>query len=236
MATWSFVQGDGSNTLNNLPYPGAVVAGNLLIVGTAGENAVTPGTPTDTRGTAYQLLRALNDTTNSIRSAWWYGIAPSSGANTVNFTNFLNNDAYLVSEFSVDAGNITFDTGKEIGQIEAAGTGVDAFNSTPVTPSVAESLAVAFGVQDGADTTMSGGTGYTVHTDCDTFLDGFPANQVRIESQKVGAVSTDGTWTLSVAGRGMAYIAIFKTDAAPPAAGDTTTRRYEIRHSRMTSW
>src|SRR5262245_50251416 len=69
-------------------YPANVTAGDLLIIGVTTYNSA--GAPasiavTDTRGTTYSVFSAVFDTGagSTQRLALAYGVAPSSGANTV---------------------------------------------------------------------------------------------------------------------------------------------------------
>jgi uncharacterized protein (DUF2237 family) len=117
------------NAVNSqtLAYPGDVTAGNLLVCGgftfAAGPPTISV---TDTRGTSYTVL-SFNP--NSSETGWIaYGIAPSSGANTVTVNPSTASDflSFSIDEFSgvdpttplsVDGGNATGASGIPIHSI-----------------------------------------------------------------------------------------------------------------------
>lgn len=105
--------GRGVGAVFATPFPGNVTSGNLLVVaGTIGsENSFTGGgspagvtiTVTDTRGTVYSVVRGSVIGVNVFQRQTFiaYGLAPSSGANTVTIT--LSNPCsigYAIDEFS----------------------------------------------------------------------------------------------------------------------------------------
>lgn len=86
-----------------LAFPGAVTAGNLLVV--VGNNFKTQADPTivvtDTLGTVYTVLLSASPDIN--RDAFIaYGIAPSSGANTVTMdpASIGNYPGFCIDEFA----------------------------------------------------------------------------------------------------------------------------------------
>lgn len=212
MATWTFEQGTGGNG-NSFAFPSNVKAGSLLIAACAGDNGVTPSTPTDTQGNGYSLLSAVNDTTNGIRITWWYAIAGSASANSITFTNMSAFDAYLVAEYSVDAGTISLDTDDD-GNLRNHLATTDNITSDSISTSVADELIVGLNVEDGSDVIITEGTGFTKRVE--TNLEGFTGNPVTLEDKTLASPgSTAATFTGDAAGTGAAFVAAFKTSAAP---------------------
>lgn len=76
----SFVQGISSGGLT-ATTPGAVTAGNLLVVQVQTEGSVTSTTVSDNLGTSYALAVTL--TGAGVNTRVYYGLAPSSGVVTV---------------------------------------------------------------------------------------------------------------------------------------------------------
>lgn len=79
--------GDSSATSLAVAYPGSVTSGNLLVAcGAAYDSGGAPASVsvTDTRSTSYTVLSAASTTGgDDVRIFIAYGVAPSSGANTV---------------------------------------------------------------------------------------------------------------------------------------------------------
>lgn len=91
-------------------FSGSVTTGNLLLVGASNYDAAATVTaaPTDTIGTAYHGLGLFTDA--AAQEMWW-GIAPSSGANTVSMTwsGIASGGSMSVAEFSGLTSNFAVD-------------------------------------------------------------------------------------------------------------------------------
>lgn len=216
MAVWTFEQGIGNAGTEPLAYALNVKSGSLLVV----TQAFTPGTlnpvaPTDTRGTSYSQIRKLNDATNGNGSAWWWGISPGAGANSVNFdATGASFAAYMVAEFSVDTGTISLEA--EIGQVQASNTNAtDNVTSTSVTTLGTDRLIVGwFEDSNNGLVSSAAGTGFVERVA--TNLSGLTNNHVKMESQTLAAAgSVAGTWTVNTNMSGaVVYVAAFKAVAA----------------------
>lgn len=228
MATWTLEQGTGSN-VNSFDFPSNVKAGSLLLSATAGDRGTTPATPVDSLVNTWNSLGAVDDATNGIRMAWWYAIANGAGADSITFTNMSAFDAYMIAEFSVDAGTISLDV-KDNGNLRDHTNATNNITSGSVSVTVAEALVIGFNVEDGANVTITAGTNFAKRVE--TNLEGFPGNPVTFESyKKPSSGSIAATFTSDVSGRGAAFVAAFKTSAAAaaiPLRGVMT--------SRGTSW
>jgi len=87
----SFVQANAANT-TTLGYSSNVTSGNLLLG--VYEGSTPPTIINDTRGTSYTQIFS-----NSTISAF-FGIAPSTGANTVTPNQIGSNSGILIAEYS----------------------------------------------------------------------------------------------------------------------------------------
>jgi len=68
-----------------IAFPSDVTVGNLLVLFFSAESTVDPSTVSDSLGTIYTKAAAVTGYSNN--AALYYGIAPSSGPNTVSFTS-----------------------------------------------------------------------------------------------------------------------------------------------------
>lgn len=231
MAIWTFEQGTGGN-VNSFDFPLNVKSGSALIAATAGDRTVTPATPVDSLVNTWNILGTVDDTTNSIRMAWWYAISNGAGANSITFTNMSSFDAYLIAEFSVDTGTISLDTSDSGNLRNHLGT-TDNITSGTISTAVTDELIVGLNVEDGSDVVLTEGTGFVPRVT--TNLEGVVGNPVMLESKTLASPgSVAATFTADAAGTGAAFVAAFKT-----TAGAVTVSPYPFRHimtSRGTSW
>lgn len=117
-------------------FPGAVTAGSLLVVaGFANNNATGIGL-TDTRGTVYTVVNGTAGPGGEYPFIG-YGIAPSSGANTVTLTCTSGFFGFGVDEFAVVPGAVASVNG-------GTTTGTDSANpSDSITTATAGELIIA---------------------------------------------------------------------------------------------
>ena len=231
MPTWTHEQTAVNAGTEPLAFASNVKAGSLLIAMSTGDNTAIPmAAPTDTVGTSYSSIRQASSL-NSQELCWWWGIAPSAGANTVNFTGHALWDAYLVSEYSVDAGEITLDV--ETGQTFTGVTGTDGVTTGNVSASLDESLVVGFLTNDtGTLITYTAGTNFTERGL--TNLSGSTNDKVTTESRVLAtAGSVAATWTPSASAQGICFVAVFKAVAWPPTGEDNAPETLRVVASGM---
>jgi hypothetical protein len=159
-ATVAHVQSATSPNSGTQAFGSNVTAGNLLLVLQVGEAGMADNLPpTDTVGTVYKLAQYLA-AASTICAAVWYGVAPASGANTVNWDiSGITNPATSVSEFSGAAALVD-------------GLGTPVYNgASPVSTTVAATLAgdlilgyLALLWGNGIGVTYTAGTGFTLAT------------------------------------------------------------------------
>ncbi len=194
-------------------------AGNLLVF-TAywADDTATPGTPTDTLGTTYTLIRDTGDiggVTGYIRAAMWWGIPSSSGANTISLTISASNYwAAGVTEFSGAHASAPFDVYSSNtatnGSTSAMSTG-----TTGTTAEAGEMLYALCATSAGAFSAPSLPSGYTSAWTHAGIMDGRGAYLL---NQSVGTYSTSST--AGTAGWWAMILAAFK-----PAGGGGAVRR-----------
>lgn len=214
--TWTNEQAASNpGTSGNVALPSNVKNGSLLVAYSTGDATFDPAeVPTDTLLTTFVRLARVSDATNNVAAVWWYGIAPGAGADTVAFPNSNNFDSYCVAEISVSSGTISLDT-KDAGNLRNHTNATDNITSNSISTSVTDVLVVGFNVDDGADVTISAGTGFVKIPNAETHLEGFAGNPTTLESlTKASPGSTAATFTSNVSGRGMAFVAAFKSSAA----------------------
>lgn len=241
MAVWTFEQGIGNNNNDSLAFSNNVKAGSLLVIAQGGDNnGVQPTTPTDTRGNTWNLIRFMNDATDDVTLTWWYAISNGAGADTVTFQGLLDFNCHILSEFSVDSGTIEIDesggTDIENGTVANHTNAANNISSGTFTPTVADTLILCTAIETSALVTFTQGTNFTERVATELPPPAPSGAPFKLESRTLASpASTSGTWTASASGRATCFGAAFRAvGAAPPP--DTTTRRYQIRRSRMTSW
>jgi len=237
--TWTHEQTTGGTSAGPLAYGLNVKSGSLLVImfENDGADSDLSGLPTDTRGTVYQLIRKEIPAGSTQRFGWYYGISPSAGANTVTFTGLGTSfSAVKAAEWSVDTGTISIDA--ENGGKKNAVVGTDSLTSVSVTASTNNSLVLGMcGTDDGVGSVVTAGTNWTDRNL--TGLSGSPSDSFQTQSRILASAgSVQSVWTIGTATfDGAAYVAVFKVDGGGGGGGgDITTRRYQIRRSRMTSW
>jgi hypothetical protein len=144
----------------DVAYPGNVAAGDLLVCGGqcfCGGGASSSNTLaiTDTRATSYSEISFFPNGSERLWIA--YGIAPSSGANTVRVEPFLagNYISFSIDEFSgVDATTpLSVDGG--------GSTGTSTAPADSITTATANELVIGCMGYDGATTTIAPGGSWT---------------------------------------------------------------------------
>lgn len=227
MATWTKLGANASAT-NVCAFSPNVTAGSLLVVGQDHDQSNGTGLPSDTIGTIYSLIRATV-TGGLQRISWWWGIAPSSAANTVTCvgTSFSGTS---VLEVSVDAGTIAMD-GENTAAINTSTVGVDAFSTASVIALQNGSLAVSYwGSDNGGMGDLVAGTGCVL--DGQAAISGSANDRQAIEHKlavSAGALTLPWTTTAGTA-RGQVHVGVFS------AVVSVTTNPIPIRHARETSW
>jgi hypothetical protein len=168
----AFVQGTGgfagTTSGGQLAYTSSVTKGNLLVVfgevkSTSGSNVTTSILTADSIGTSYFAIPALTLFGNGAGDyfqAWW-GIAPTTGANTV----FINSTSSALSGYGL---NITEFSGvNAIDQSVMSGTvysgsSPEAMASPSITPGAASGIAIAFSLGSAVNPSSFVGTnGFT---------------------------------------------------------------------------
>lgn len=202
MPIWTFEQGIGSAGIEPLAFSNNVKANSLLVACLAANPAATaPSPPTDTRGTSYTSIRRVVDAPSTLMAEWWWGVAPSAGANTVDFITGNNFRSYIIAEFSVDSGTIAIDdnagTPVENGQVMASNTTAgDNVTSGTFTTQGSDRLVVGWIADNNAGATLTAGSGFSERVA--TNQEGFAGNPTKLESLVLAAAgSTAGTWTAS---------------------------------------
>jgi hypothetical protein len=138
-------------------YPNNVTAGDFLVCGGQAFESGPPSsiTVTDTLGTTYTVL---SYSPNSVERLWIaYGIAPSSGANTVT-ANPSGSAAYM--SFSIDAfAGVNTTTPLSVDGGNSTGTGTAVADS--ITTATANELIIGCMGYDGGNTTVAPGGSWT---------------------------------------------------------------------------
>jgi hypothetical protein len=147
-------------TSASVPFPGNVTANNLLVVaGTVWRDQGTTITISDTLGTGYSTLIFVSTTDGDYRPFIAYGIAPSSGGNTVTVTAGADGSycSFGMDEFSGADASAPLDT--DGGGVSG---GPDTNPTSSLTTGVANALIVGtMSVQANAVVLMTPGSGYT---------------------------------------------------------------------------
>ena len=150
-----FVQGKtgtySTATSQSQTFTNNVVSGNLLVafISNGGTNAGTI-TISDTRGTSWTAF--YSDTTaNGLVQKAWFGVAPSSGANTVtvSWSTGSQNSSLIVAEYQGIAAS-------PLDQNPATKTGTSAWSTNSVTTTQAVELAIAVTIETSAGVTTNG--------------------------------------------------------------------------------
>lgn len=206
---------NGVNSLD-LAYPGNVASGNLLVCAGQAYNSSTGPTSvavTDSIGTTY-TVKSFAPSSGAPNERIWiaYGIAPSSGANTVtvNPSNASDDLSFSIDEFS----GVDTTTPLDVDGSYTQGTGTTASDS--ITTTVDGALIVGVMGYDGSTVTLSPGSGWTEigeHEDNTTDEAHAAAFQI------VGAAgSYTASWTLGALRVWQAMTLSFK-----PSAGSVPT-------------
>lgn len=212
MPTWTKEQAKAA-TSRIVAFDNDVKAGSLLIA--CRDTDLDSGDPTDSRGNSWSSIRNTL-TPNGQTIEWWYAISNGAGACTVTFSIEGSFNGYIIAEYSVDAGAISEDVENGVYR-STTGAGTDKFQTASVNPSAPSSLMLSFaGSDSGAVSDLAAGTGCVL--DAQGALSNSSGDRVALESDltvDVGAQtfpwSTTGNWD------GQIQVAIFKTDAPPPA-------------------
>jgi hypothetical protein len=193
--------------------PGTVTAGELLVCGgwVYPGGGVLPASVgvTDTRGTSYTVLSC----TNGVERGWIaFGIAPSSGGNTIRVNPSTASD-YI--SFSIDA--FTVGPGQTIAlSVDGSGSIGSGINATPadsITTLTADELIIGLMGYDGATTTIAPGGSWTeIGEHEDNSSDEAHALEFGIVTT-AQAYSVD--WTLGTGRDWKVMTASFKEIAAP---------------------
>lgn len=199
----------GENDSAAIAFPNNVTSGNLLIVGGAVWNdpANTSISVTDSLGTTYTTLLGTIHTGNRLRSFIAYGIAPSSGANTVTVNPNGSNTymSFSIDEFSgVDSTPLDADGGT------TTGTGTAIADS--ITTASANALIIGVCTHNVAGSpTLTPGGSYTQIGELELNDDTAHNAVFRIATT---ATSYSVDWTLGSSGSWSAQTASFKEAAA----------------------
>jgi hypothetical protein len=220
MSVWTLEQAKGTPGTEPVAFDNNVKSGSLLVAFEAANPASTdPGVPTDTRGTSYTRIRRVVDTPSTLIGVWWYGIAPSAGANTIDFITGNNFRSYIIAEFSVDSGTIAIDdtagTPVENGQVMASNTtATDNVTSGSMTTQGTDRLIVGVVAANNNGATVTAGTNYT--QSAATNQEGFAGNPTKMEYRTLAAAgAVEGTWTSSAnIGGASVLAAAFKATGA----------------------
>ncbi len=214
-ATYDATGANGNVDSADLAYPGNVTANNLLVC--AGANWRNTGATiavSDTRGTSYTVLSTTLATNITLFIA--YGIAPSSGANTVTVdpTSTGNYPSFSCDEFSGVHTSTPLDV--DGGSSTNTGTAV----SDSLTTLTANALLIGVMTHSASMTyTLTPGGSYTQIGEVEDNSGSTAFNAVfRIVTT---ATSYDVDWTLGTSATWAAYTAAFK----PAAAGNPGIRR-----------
>src|SRR5262249_48226442 len=144
-----------STNATSLAYPANITSGDLLVVtgGLCGCASLPSVTVSDTRGTVYTVLLGCAVAITE-RTFIAYGIATSSGADTVSISTAGTQSNFAIDEFSgVNATPLDVDGGT------GTGTGTTASNS--ITPTQTNDLIIGVTTNDGASPTITPGGSYT---------------------------------------------------------------------------
>jgi hypothetical protein len=146
-----------STPSKDLAYPGNVAAGDLLVCGGFIFNAAPPAAGvSDTRLTPYTVLSFAPNA--SERGFIAFGIAPSSGANTVTVNSSIGG-SYI--SFSIDEFSGVHATPLSVDGSGATSNGTSSTPADSITTLTADELIVAVLGYDGATTTIAPGSGWT---------------------------------------------------------------------------
>lgn len=195
-----------------LAYPGNVTAGDFLLVigsGWAVGGALTYAI-TDTLGTSYTITVSAALTGDNANTFIAWGIAPSSGANTV--TVDPNNTADF--SFSIDAFTGAHASPVSVDGGRTEGTSTSATDS--LTTAVDNELVVAVCTYLGADTTLAAGANFTQIGQTATNT----GNQAHIAEFRI--VTTAGAYSAPVT-LGASRAWSVQTYSFKPAAASGTT-------------
>ena len=137
---------------------------------------------------------------------------------------------------SLIAGSYTtgLDTVAPVDVHDGAGGSSDPWDTTATTTTVADTLVIGGCFRNGANTNTPSGGATELHDFQLPVEDWAQCTEYKILSA-TASTSLTGTWTVAagVPDWSAAFVAY---KAASGVATDTTTRRYQIRRSRMTSW
>jgi hypothetical protein len=200
----------GASGDRTLAFPGDVTAGNLLIVAGCGftvGGADPAPTITDTRTTSYTVASAAIFTNGRLFIG--YGVAPSSGANTVSIDWASNTgNTFSIDEFSgQDSSPLDVDGGSSTG----TGTAV----SDSLSTLTAGALIIGVMAHDGTSgISITPGVNYTqIGEDQDNSFQDHNA-VFRIATT---ATSYTVDWTIGASSPWGAYTLAFKPSAAAPS-------------------
>lgn len=194
----SFVQANGANSsgLLTLAFGSNVTKGNLLIVCVEISGGTSGLTATDTVLTPYVLMNTINEPSTPFQSTCLYGIAPSSGANTVTIANGSsgggNYTRIIVNEFSGIVTSGALDTNNS-----ATGNN-GTLNSGNVTTTAARELLFGFGVAASANIVV--GAGYTLasHAGAETLSLTEYEFVTTTGTYSATATATPARWTMQI--------------------------------------
>lgn len=185
-----------------LAFPGNVTAGNLLLVmGTAqGAADTSPWTVTDTIGTVYTKLLTSNSV-NNVRSCIAYGLAPSSGANTVTVDP---TGATLSISFSIDE----FSGVKGLDVDGSFSTGTSTAPADSITTGVTNALIIGVMNYNTGNTTINPPSGWTQIGEAESDSGGIPHNAAFLIATT--ATSYTATWAIGTSQAWEAMTASFQ--------------------------
>jgi len=180
-----------------------------------------PAEPSDGSANTYILI--ARQTFGGNQFSWWYALNGNASAGTLTCPATVDRTALI--EFTTSIGTVTYNS-HHAEQSAAFGTATDGITSGAFTTQVDGSLILGWA----GDAAITAGTGFT--------QDAQPFVLWQIEHlTQATAGSIAATFTQGSAGTRAAMGVAFDTASdPPPPAGDSQTRRYQIRRSRMTSW
>lgn len=209
---------------------GGIAAGNTLVLFINADTDPTTVTGiADASGTnSYNPINSVT-TSPDVRTFLWYGVIATGLAAASSVTVTLSGGGSagcIAGEFSgLSATPLDRDTAQE------AFTDTHTSGLTLTTTQADELLVGGHAFHTSAAFTSTGG--FIQNETQNTFGIWRTVMQYLIVSV---AAQYESTGTTVAAQTANSHIATFKAAAEAPPAGDTTTRRHQIRRSRMTSW